>query len=410
MNYFRITAILLLTISFFSCKKEYDNPPIDSLPVGSIVTVADVKAMHKPGEVVRINSDLSLYATVTMDESTGNLYKEAYVQDATGGLYLRFTASSGVYTGDSVRVYLRNTLLQKYNGMMQLDSLDPDKNIIKQETQQYRKPELTTITQILSYDTFYQARLVKLENVEFMCNDIGKTYADAVNQQDQSRYLQDSLGIQIEVRTSGYAGFANSAIPSGKGTFVGVVNQYGSTMQLLVRSPNELSMTGTRSETCPFLVKDFEDQSITSGNWSTQNVVANVNFTTNGQGAQFGSYYGQITNWDGSNNTACETWLISPSIDLSQTISPILTFENAYNYAGNQLELYVATNYTGDVTTTTWTPLIATWSTGSWSWVNSGNISLSAYKQSGVRIAFKYTGASNSGSTWEIDDIKIKEN
>ena len=75
------------------------------------------------------------------------------------------------------------------------------------------------------------------------------------------------------------------------------------------------------------------------------------------------------------------------------------------------MELYGTTNYTGDVTTTTWTNMtsLATWSTGGWSWVNSGLIDISAYATSGVRFAFKYTGSNSDGSTWEIDDFTIED-
>ena len=46
---------------------------------------------------------------------------------------------------------------------------------------------------------------------------------------------------------------------------------------------------------------------------------------------------------------------------------------------------------------------------GNYVFVNSGNINLSAYKASNVRIAFKYSGSSSDGSTWELDDVLIKE-
>ena len=51
----------------------------------------------------------------------------------------------------------------------------------------------------------------------------------------------------------------------------------------------------------------------------------------------------------------------------------------------------VTTNYTGDVTTTTWVDITssAVWSGGNFAWVSSGNINLSAYQQAGVRFAFK---------------------
>ena len=168
-------------------------------------------------------------------------------------------------------------------------------------------------------------------------------------------------------------------------------------------------MNGARLNECPYYVKNFEDQSITSGGWTTQNVVGNIGWTTNNQGSN-SSYYAVISNFN-AGNTACETWLVSPEFDLSGIANPTLSFQSAYNYSGDPLKLYVTTNYTGDATTTTWTDMtsMATWSTGGWSWVNSGIINLSAYATTGVRFAFKYTGTNSNGSTWEIDDFTIED-
>jgi hypothetical protein len=71
----------------------------------------------------------------------------------------------------------------------------------------------------------------------------------------------------------------------------------------------------------------------------------------------------------------------------------------------------ISSNYTSGLpSTATWTPLTYTASTGGFAFVNSGNVSLSAFKTAGVTIAFKYTGTSTSGSTWEVDDIAVTEN
>ncbi|MBK9192956.1 MAG: hypothetical protein IPM77_16465 [Crocinitomicaceae bacterium] len=50
-----------------------------------------------------------------------------------------------------------------------------------------------------------------------------------------------------------------------------IVNQFNGELQLIVRSFNEVQMTGTR---CPgqLVLKDFDDNSITSGGWIVQQV------------------------------------------------------------------------------------------------------------------------------------------
>jgi len=394
------TLALASTVLFTSCEKEFDEPPVKTLPTGSIVTIADVRNMWQT-EDVKITDDLSLYGVITMDETSGNIYKEAYIQDATGGIDLRLLSSGGLYEGDSVRIYLKGTVVSKYNQMMQLDSVDVDNNVIKQETEQFRAPEV--VANISQVTAGHQAKLIKLNNVQFSSADLGQTYADAQNQQSVSRILEDANGNSIIVRTSGYANFAGDTVPSLNGSFIGVVSQYNNDLQLLIRRPSELVFTNERKE-----IKNFEDNSITSGGWTVQTPVGSIswhvaNFSNNN--------YANMSNYVAPNNLAAESWLISPSYDFSNSSAPTLQFKSAYKYNGPTMEVLVSTDYDGvsAPSTATWTPLSPTLSPGNFTWTNSGVVSLSAYLQPSVYIAFKYTGSTSDGSTWEVDDINISK-
>ncbi|MCL4856215.1 MAG: hypothetical protein KJZ55_02905, partial [Flavobacteriales bacterium] len=195
------STIVVLT----SCTKEYDTPTNRTIPVGNVLTIAEVRALHVPGTETRITQDITVYGVVTADESTGNLYKETYIQDETGGLYLRFTTNSGVYIGDSIRVNLNKTKLLRYNQMLQVDSVHPDNNVTKIATQQFRTPELVSISTLKANMESYQGKLVQLDGVFFIEGGLTKTYADGVNKESVSRILQDAGSNQIDVRTSGYA-------------------------------------------------------------------------------------------------------------------------------------------------------------------------------------------------------------
>src|SRR5690606_10722923 len=209
------SAIVILT----GCTKEYDTPTNRTVPVGSVLTIAEVRALHVPGTETRITQDISVFGVVTADETTGNLYKETYIQDETGALYLRFTTSSGVYIGDSIRVNLKGTKILRYNQMLQVDSVHPDNNIVKIKTQQYRTPEVVTITALKANMESYQGKLIQLNSVYFIDGGQTKTYADGINKVAVSRMLEDASSNQIDVRTSGYANFANDTLPAGSGTF-----------------------------------------------------------------------------------------------------------------------------------------------------------------------------------------------
>ncbi|MBI2257712.1 MAG: choice-of-anchor J domain-containing protein [Flavobacteriia bacterium] len=419
-----IFSFSILTLLISSCKKEWDTPPINTIPEGKkIQSINTLINMHE-GAPIKFTEDYSVYGVVTIDENNGNMYKNIFIQDKPSdvnniddsirGINLRLLNSGGLYQGDYVRVNLKNCVLSTYNGVYQIDSVDVDKNIVKQETLINIEPKLLTIQELTENISKYSGRLIKIENVEFVDGPNGLTYSDAVGQSTQNRAIQDCSFYTLDVRTSGYSNFAALPLPTGNGSIIGVISVYNSDLQLYIRTPNEVLMTGIRcdgSTGVSYLNKNFEDNSITSGGWTNVNVNGTISWATNDIGSASGSYYAQCSNYVNSTNEACETWYISPSVDLSTSTNPIFTFLNAYKYDGDAMVVYVSTDYTsGNPSSATWTQLNPILSTGNFSWVTSGNVSLSAYKTNNVHIAFKYLGSSSSGSTWEIDDIIIKEN
>jgi len=109
--------------------------------------------------------------------------------------------------------------------------------------------------------------------------------------------------------------------------------------------------------------------------------------------------------------------LVSPSVNLTGTTLPILTFDNVTRYSGPGLELYVSTDYDGSSDPAlqgTWTNItssVPNWDvdSGDWTFVPSGTIDLSPYISPNTYIAFKYIGSNVDGATWEIDNIIIQE-
>lgn len=412
-----IFALIASSLVFIAgCNKDFDSPPINTLPEGNVISIDSLRKIYTSFDSTIVN-DLSVYGTVTADEISGNLYKTIYIQDETAGILLKLTASSSktFFEGDKVRVSLKGTLISNYKSMIQLGNVNPDVHIIKQSSGASIAPKVVSITDLTVYSGIYcpyQGQLIQLNDVEFACSDICSTYGDAVSQGNVNKTLTDTLGKTIIVRTSGYSSFAGTPIQQGKGSFVAIVSQYLTTIQLTIRKLDDLNLTGTRKNICapcPIIIasKNFDDLSITSGGWSSQNVVGAYNWTV---GTLGGGAYAQITNYN-AGNTASEAWLISPALNLSATNAPYLTFNNAWKYTGTTLQLLVTTNYTGSASTTTWTDITssATWSAGLFAWTSSGNVSLSAYKQAGFRFAFKYVGTAVDGSTWEVDDILVKD-
>jgi hypothetical protein len=109
---------------------------------------------------------------------------------------------------------------------------------------------------------------------------------------------------------------------------------------------------------------------------------------------------------------ATEIWMTSSTINLKDRINPTVSFDHAINY-GTGLPVpdlagcYVSTNYTGDVTTATWTKLDIVYpTTFSWTFLNSGKVSLKAYVNKSINIAFKYV-STGTAIGWEVSNVNV---
>ena len=103
-----------------------------------------------------------------------------------------------------------------------------------------------------------------------------------------------------------------------------------------------------------------------------------------------------------------EDWLISPAFDLEAYTNVMLNFRSAMNYNGPDIEVYFSNNYDGiDPTTASWLPLTCDLSQGSWTWTESGEISLDEFTGTNCHIAYRYTSTETEAAGWEIDDIML---
>lgn len=400
--------VVLAVIVTMSCRKEFDTPAEKVIPTGNIYTIQELKQWYADSGEYGVKEDLSVYLTITGDERSGNLYKTVYGQDTSGSIAISLLYSGGVYVGDYVRIYLKGTRIRENYGLLVIDSVDTDKNIIKISTNNTVNIKTVTLAEI---DESLESCIIRIDSAQFNYNYIGQTFADAVTKSSKNTSIEDCDGNSIILRNSGYANFAASTIPQGRGALTAIVGEYNGIMQLYIRDINDINFTGDR---CPGtnnikLLKDFEDLSVSSGGWITKKVIGTTSWVT----ASFGSdNFGKITNYNGTSNSQAETWLISPSVDLSASTSATFSFDNTCNYTGPTLEVLISSNYDGTSapSTATWTALSPTLSSGSWAWVNSGDLNLASYLGSAnIYVAFKYTGTSSTGRTWEIDNIKIAE-
>ena len=118
-----------------------------------------------------------------------------------------------------------------------------------------------------------------------------------------------------------------------------------------------------------------------------------------------GNHYAYANGYNGGVN---EQWCISPAFSLNVYSNASLSFRNAKNYSGPDMEVYFSNDYDGEnPATATWTELEYEMSTGSYTWAESGTIDLANFTGDECYIGFKYTSTETEAAAWEIDDVTL---
>lgn len=404
-------AAILLPLAFSSCIHDnFEEPPVIDITDGIPLTIDQVYQIYydsiDSGETsYKFTDDYSVTGVVIMDDKSGNIYKSAFVQDGTKGINLHLMSSGGLYEGDSIRIKLDGLILSMYAGMMQIDSVDVHKNIVKIATMRDIEPEVVTIDQILTSQ--YDAKLVKIENVQFKDIYLGTTYADKENLITMNKSIENEFGDTIIVRTSGYASFADKAIPEGRGSIIAVVSKFNEDWQLLIRSSYEVDFENRRfGDVDTLFYEGFA--SAVNGTAIDFDGWQNVALTGTLQWLGFDNNVKQYAKIVGT-GAAAINYLILPQLTLNNNK---MSFISRAGYLQNaKLELVISTDFDGtNVGAATWTVIPANFATAPTSGYGteqeSGEVNISSYSGNAY-IAFRYVAEEGQKADFIIDDILI---
>ena len=440
---FTAVALIAFMGTFSACKKSFDNPPGAADPaIVANTSIQQLKAMHTvAGAYDVITSDIIISGVVVADDKSGNLYKQLFIQDSTGGLQILLDANSlyGTYpVGRRIFIKCNGLCISDYNGLMALGvkatvaGLPSQEGIPGNLISNYViggslnnpvVPKVVTISQLgTNMQNPYLGTLIQLDGFAFTAPT--GTYSDtSAYKSTVNRDIKNCSNNTIIVRTSAYASFAAQTVAPGRGTILAIYTTFGTTKQLLVRDTTDIRFTDPYA--CPLppgtlLSEDFE--SIGANNltlnipgWKNIGEVGNIPY----QNAVFGSVKCAKVSAFSTGAANVSSWLISPAVSLAGAVTPKLTFTTAggFNVGATTFKVFVSTDYNGGNTpsTATWTQLPATIATapasGFGSFVGSGNVDLSAYNNQTVYIGFRYDGGDpGRTTTYELDDVKVMKN
>lgn len=442
MKNLKFLALAFTAATFVSCvNDDFKEPDLsgECTTLTPTKTVQEIAALATTSYVKYEGEDI-IEAYVTSSDAGGNFYKSISLVSVDGqqgfsipvddyNLYTKYEPGRRVYVNMKDRYIVRenNALVigSLYNGGTPDITNDDEvgrispveyKNVIIRSCDKVNEDEYVnnlTISQTLNNNNIN--KLIELNNVQFSDASLNQNYYDTdvyTIGGGTNHNIVDAAGNTLIVRVSEYATFASAPIPSGNGKIRGVLTKFGSTFQFMIRSLDDVQLTGPR------ILPLFEETFSTSAsfaNWAKPSVIGSQVWQLNA-GAGNPAGCADMNGYSGSaqNN---EDWLISPAIDLTSAPSATLTFQTQRPFSGTNLQVFVSTNYVAPNPASPPLPSTATWtlltgyqlSTSGTTWWNSGNVSLNAYiGNPNVRIAFKYVSTTSGASQWRVDNVKVQ--
>jgi hypothetical protein len=462
-----MTAVILVatTFTFSACEKNFDNPPAAADPaIVANTSIKALKALHTTaGAYDVITSDLIISGIVVADDKSGNLYKQLFIQDATGGLQIMLDANSlyGTYpVGRRIYIRCKDLCISDYNKTMMLGvkatvagapSLEGipstliSKYVVGGSLNNPVVPTVVTYADLGGTGTVNMqdpliGTLIQLDDYRFETPNT--TYSDTSAYKSTVNLNINSCGSQtLIVRTSAYANFAALPVAKGRGSILAMYTVFGNTRQLIIRDTADVRFTNPYNCALPpgtLFFEDFEGHPVTTTfpynpvnlpGWMNQAQAASEVWTAR----IFSSNKYAYMSGFGTNQNTVTTWLVTPGVALTGA-TKTLTFKTIQGFILTStpggtpvqaaLKVLVSTNYTGTGNPweagVVWTDLTAqaTLSPGSTtssfpsSFTASGNINLNSYTGT-IYVAFRYEGADPAGtasdktSAWEVDEIKV---
>lgn len=247
--------------------ETFGNNAIEETNVKTIKELKDMfkSTLSQQYGLTAIGKDVQIKGRVLGNDIEGNVYSKVVIDDGTGAIIIS-VGEGGLFAylpvGQEILVDLSKLWIGTYGFQPQIgvyyENASGKTNVGRISRvlwhQSYKligTPDASKVTPIKfdtskAKDTNYMnenvGRLMTIEGVTLK-NANGKTVwaAEADAQGNQTEVNQGITGLSnVYVRTSTYADFANSVIPSGKVNITGIFTRYGSDWQIYLRTADDV--------------------------------------------------------------------------------------------------------------------------------------------------------------------------
>ncbi len=281
MRYLKtLVTALLCTAALTSCMDgDWDTPTIDESPFGNktiveknVMTIADLKAKYSSvffnsnNSLKQITDSVQIKGRVVGNDIGSNIYNNVVIDDGTGAI-LVCISQGGLYAylpvGQEILVDLKDLYVGGYGqqpeiGMPYTNSSGStyvsrmSRNLWQEHFRAIGAADASKVKaeafdlSKATNDDYLKAncgKLMTISGVTFADADGKNTFAPE-NLKDAANCVNRGLsGISTNtmvVRTSSYADFAASKLPTGKVNITGVFTRYRNIWQILLRTSSDI--------------------------------------------------------------------------------------------------------------------------------------------------------------------------
>ena len=212
---------------------------------GDYTSLSDIRALApNDGDKATVDDGVKVKAFVISNREINNLtsLKNAFIQDETAGIQVRFTSNAEFDFGDEVEIDLSGQELSYYDGALQVNNL-PNSNVKVLSEGNVINAKEVSVADFMN--GMYDAQYVALPDVQVVEADLGKTFVEGGAH--TSINVEDITGHSFAIFSSKYTTFGNEQVPQGAGVLRGISTVNKGSMQINLTSQSDYAgMTGER--------------------------------------------------------------------------------------------------------------------------------------------------------------------
>jgi Family of unknown function (DUF5689) len=320
----RIFVLLLSVACLQGCQNETYAEPTEECVSPSLVKnkeVSDIFTATAAGSTNQYLADDVIEAVVTSSDEGGNFFKSLSLMslDGTRGFSISIDEYN-LYTkklqpGRKVYVKMKNLYTSNptggarglnfggipsgtFNTLERLLALDYGKFVIPTCTVINEDTYVKNLTLAQLNNDLYLNTLVEIDNVQFESE--GTTYGNRPSDAfDKNENISDGV-TSLPTRTSKFANFAGSPLPSGRGKIRGILTKFNSGYQLIIRTERDVKLTNPRVDFNPPIVGNAQTFSATLNEPFTSYTINQSNFPKYINDAFVNSRYWQVKSFSGN--------------------------------------------------------------------------------------------------------------